>query len=159
MVLPFALEQKFPNAATDWRWQFVFPAAPFVAIRDLGRRRQWIHPFQPLNIRMTASVRQTPLPTAAASDPPYLYSSDTTDFGVTFPAPPGEQIRLRIHAEISSALPDGELVVQPQWPGPQKDRIVAAMLEESTRPYLSGAGVVGLLLLVVGLGLHRSSPG
>jgi len=27
VVLPFALERKFANAATDWRWQFVFPAA------------------------------------------------------------------------------------------------------------------------------------
>jgi integrase len=26
VVLSFALERKFPNAATDWRWQFVFPA-------------------------------------------------------------------------------------------------------------------------------------
>jgi hypothetical protein len=26
VVLPFALERKFPNAAIDWRWQFVFPA-------------------------------------------------------------------------------------------------------------------------------------
>ena len=27
VVLPFALDRKFPNAATDWQWQFVFPAA------------------------------------------------------------------------------------------------------------------------------------
>ena len=27
VVLPSALERKFPNAATEWRWQFVFPAA------------------------------------------------------------------------------------------------------------------------------------
>jgi integron integrase len=27
VVLPFGLEQKFPNAATEWRWQFVFPPA------------------------------------------------------------------------------------------------------------------------------------
>ena len=27
VVLPFALDRKFPNAATEWRWQFVFPAA------------------------------------------------------------------------------------------------------------------------------------
>ncbi len=27
VVLPFALERKYPNAATDWAWQFVFPAA------------------------------------------------------------------------------------------------------------------------------------
>ena len=25
-MLPFALGRKFPNAPTDWRWQFVFPA-------------------------------------------------------------------------------------------------------------------------------------
>jgi integron integrase len=27
VVLPFAFERKHPEAATDWRWQFVFPAA------------------------------------------------------------------------------------------------------------------------------------
>jgi len=26
VVLPVALDRKFPNAATGWRWQFVFPA-------------------------------------------------------------------------------------------------------------------------------------
>ena len=26
VVLPDALDRKFPNAATEWRWQFVFPA-------------------------------------------------------------------------------------------------------------------------------------
>jgi integron integrase len=26
VVLPAALERKYPNAATDWRWQYVFPA-------------------------------------------------------------------------------------------------------------------------------------
>jgi integrase len=27
VVLPDALERKFPNAPREWRWQFVFPAA------------------------------------------------------------------------------------------------------------------------------------
>jgi len=27
VVLPLALDRKFPHAATEWRWQFVFPAA------------------------------------------------------------------------------------------------------------------------------------
>jgi integron integrase len=27
VVLPFAVARKYPAAATDWRWQFVFPAA------------------------------------------------------------------------------------------------------------------------------------
>lgn len=26
-MLPFALDRKYPHAATDWAWQFVFPAA------------------------------------------------------------------------------------------------------------------------------------
>ena len=26
VVLPFALDRKFPNASTEWRWPFVFPA-------------------------------------------------------------------------------------------------------------------------------------
>ena len=26
VVLPFAVDRKYPNAATEWRWQFVFPA-------------------------------------------------------------------------------------------------------------------------------------
>jgi integron integrase len=26
VVLPFALDRKFPHAPTEWRWQFVFPA-------------------------------------------------------------------------------------------------------------------------------------
>ena len=27
VIMPSALERRFPNAATEWRWQFVFPAA------------------------------------------------------------------------------------------------------------------------------------
>ena len=27
VVLPFALDRKYPNAATEWAWQFVFPAS------------------------------------------------------------------------------------------------------------------------------------
>src|SRR5450830_781342 len=27
VVLPTALDRKYPGASTDWRWQFVFPAA------------------------------------------------------------------------------------------------------------------------------------
>jgi len=26
-VLPFALDRKYPAASTEWKWQFVFPAA------------------------------------------------------------------------------------------------------------------------------------
>ena len=40
VVLPFALDRKFPNASTEWRWRFVFPARDGSAgIHDSGRRR------------------------------------------------------------------------------------------------------------------------
>ena len=38
VVLPEALRRKYPNAAAEWRWQFVFPAGRVAAIRDSDRR-------------------------------------------------------------------------------------------------------------------------
>jgi integron integrase len=42
VVLPSALERKFPNAATDWRWQFVFPASRICRDRGSDRRPGFI---------------------------------------------------------------------------------------------------------------------
>jgi len=40
VYLPYALERKYPQAATDWVWQYVFPAAKLsVDPRTLERRR------------------------------------------------------------------------------------------------------------------------
>ena len=40
VYLPYALERKYPNAATEWVWQYVFPAAKLsVDPRTSGRRR------------------------------------------------------------------------------------------------------------------------
>ena len=39
VVLPFALDRKFPNASTEWRWQFVFPAGRICRVHDSGHRR------------------------------------------------------------------------------------------------------------------------
>jgi hypothetical protein len=36
VFLPHALAAKNPHAATDWRWQWVFPAQKYV-----GRSRHW----------------------------------------------------------------------------------------------------------------------
>ena len=37
VVMPFALDRKFPTAPTEWRWQFGRPAS--AGIRDSGCRR------------------------------------------------------------------------------------------------------------------------
>jgi len=38
VVLPFGLERKFPNAAVEWRWQFVFPRRASAVTRGGFRR-------------------------------------------------------------------------------------------------------------------------
>jgi len=42
--LPYALERKYPNAATEWGWQYVFPATQISTDPRTGlRRRHHIH--------------------------------------------------------------------------------------------------------------------
>lgn len=36
VVLPFALDRKFPNATMEWRWQFVFPATRICQAPQFG---------------------------------------------------------------------------------------------------------------------------
>ena len=38
--LPFALAKKYPNAATDWKWQYVFPSAKLSPTREDGSIRR-----------------------------------------------------------------------------------------------------------------------
>jgi integron integrase len=56
VVLPTALERKFPNAATSWPWQFVFPAARICKDPKYGK---------PSRFHLHESVIQRAVPTAA----------------------------------------------------------------------------------------------
>ncbi len=38
--LPYALATKYPNAAREWAWQWVFPATRIYVDRETGRRRR-----------------------------------------------------------------------------------------------------------------------
>ena len=40
VYLPYALERKYPNAATEWLWQYVFPAAKLSIDPRTGERRR-----------------------------------------------------------------------------------------------------------------------
>ncbi|HEX8845334.1 MAG TPA: integron integrase [Pyrinomonadaceae bacterium] len=40
VYLPYALERKYPNAATDWLWQYVFPASKLSIDPRTGQRRR-----------------------------------------------------------------------------------------------------------------------
>jgi len=41
VYLPFALARKYPNAAREWQWQLVFPAAGYVRDYDTGAPVKW----------------------------------------------------------------------------------------------------------------------
>jgi len=40
VYLPFALERKYPNAAKDWKWQYVFPASKLSVDPHSGKKRR-----------------------------------------------------------------------------------------------------------------------
>ncbi|MGH7560161.1 MAG: integron integrase [Gemmatimonadales bacterium] len=58
--LPEALERKFPNAAAEWAWQWVFPAARQYVDGAGKRRRHHLHPTA-VQRAMTAAVRRSGL--------------------------------------------------------------------------------------------------
>ena len=66
-VLPFALDRKYPNASTDWIWQFVFPAV------RICRNPQWGPPSRyhlhesVVQKAVTKAVRQAGLTKRASS--------------------------------------------------------------------------------------------
>jgi integron integrase len=39
--LPFALAKKYPNVATDWKWQYIFPSAKLSPTREDGVVRRY----------------------------------------------------------------------------------------------------------------------
>ncbi len=42
--MPYALERKYPNAAKEWGWQWVFPASKLYVDRQSGlKRRHHLH--------------------------------------------------------------------------------------------------------------------
>lgn len=40
VYLPYALDRKYPNAATEWKWQYVFPAASISRDPRSGKLRR-----------------------------------------------------------------------------------------------------------------------
>jgi integron integrase len=41
VYLPYALERKFPNAETEWPWQYVFPSRRLVEDQNSGLMYRW----------------------------------------------------------------------------------------------------------------------
>jgi len=62
VYLPHALARKYPNAAREWKWQYVFPASDISKDpRSNARRRHHVHESC-MRKAMTSAVRQASIP-------------------------------------------------------------------------------------------------
>src|SRR5262249_41085201 len=65
VVLPDALDRKYPNASSEWQWQWVFPASrPYLEPRTQQRRRHHLHESV-LQRAFREAVRRTGISKAA----------------------------------------------------------------------------------------------
>ena len=67
VLLPTALERKFPNAATEFRWQFLFPSARISTDTHSGVVRRHHSHEASFSKEMTAAVRSAKLTKRATS--------------------------------------------------------------------------------------------
>ncbi|MGH9373810.1 MAG: hypothetical protein ACRD15_20015 [Vicinamibacterales bacterium] len=76
---------------------------------------------------------------------------------MSFKPSPGDNLEIGIMARNADSLPAGDLIVEPYWGGYEKDRIVGAMIDSDVRPYVLGAGAIGVILLIASSILAISS--
>lgn len=59
VALPDSLATKYPNAAREWPWQWIFPAARRHVVRDTGQLRRHHLDASVMQRAMTAAVRRS----------------------------------------------------------------------------------------------------
>jgi hypothetical protein len=68
-LLPDALHRKYPNAARQWAWQFVFAAEEDVVLRDGGRSVRWHLHERSVQRAMAGAVRRRGIAIWAQREP------------------------------------------------------------------------------------------
>jgi hypothetical protein len=110
----------------------------------------WIHAFAVLHTDARVFVDGSPVTVDHATHFPYGYSSDTLDTGPSFLAKPGDEVRIAFRAGDPESLPEGELVVAPNWNLAIKDRLVGMDLDVNFHPIARVLGWIGLVLVALG---------
>jgi len=67
--LPWALARKYPNAAREWTWQWVFPATRFYVDGETGQRRRHHLHESVLQRAVKEAVRSARIPKLAPATP------------------------------------------------------------------------------------------
>jgi hypothetical protein len=110
----------------------------------------WIHSFSLLHVDVNILVSGSPVTLSKDTHFPYGHSSDTRDTGPSFVAKPGDEVRIAVVARAPESLPDGELVVAPDWNLPIKDRLVGMDVDKDLYHIARLLGWVGLVLVAGG---------
>jgi hypothetical protein len=108
----------------------------------------WIIPFSKLNLDVTVSHAGRSLVVERSSGCPYAISSETEDCAVAFKPSPGDELEIALMSRGTEKPPAGDFVIKPYWGGYEKDRIVGAMIDSDVQPYVLGAAVIGVVLLI-----------
>jgi hypothetical protein len=134
--------------------------SPFYTIlwRTQRNNTWWIHAFSLLQVDVHVVVGSSSVILREEQRVPYGYSSDTQDIGRSFFAKPGDEVEIAISARNAGTLPDGELVVAPDWNLAIKDRLVGAMLNDDLFQIARIFGWIGLALVAIGA-LEKSGRG
>jgi hypothetical protein len=86
------------------------------------------------------------------TDAPYGYSSESASAGWLFQAAAGERIRLVIDSPGQTHLPEGEIVLVPDWPrGDIPGALDAFAIVHGLRWILVAGAIVGIALIVFGV--------
>lgn len=65
--LPDAIDRKYPNASTDWRWQYLFPSSKYAYIKhNQSMRRHHAHPSGLARV-LKQAVKEAGIPKRATS--------------------------------------------------------------------------------------------
>ena len=84
--LPYALERKYPNAAKEWGWQWIFPASSLYIDRQSGLRKKHHLHESVLQKAVKEAVREAGVPKPASPHTMRHYAeSRTMPSGSTFP--------------------------------------------------------------------------
>jgi hypothetical protein len=126
---------------------------PYYIVFSRRQSNGWqIISFSALGLQTQVTINGLPATLGKALCNPYAHSSHAHgDLGLQFPAKPGDQVRVDIKATNPASLPDGELVVSPNWNIAIKDRLVGLMLDDDFHYTIVMAGRIGLVLSLLGM--------
>ena len=111
---------------------------------------RWVHPFTTLGIAVRVTQDGRNLGLLPVINGVYRFSRKSIDWGVHFSPFSNSEIRVDITLEPGRELPEGELILAPDWGLGMKDQVVGAMADDSIRHWAPSIAVVGVALILAG---------